>query len=139
MSNYTIDLQWISNMAFKSELNGHEIKLDVEEQHGGKNLGPRPKPLLMAALGGCTGMDVVALLKKMRIEISWFNIRIEAEVTEEHPKQFIKFHLIYEFKGKDLSIEQLKKAVDLSQERYCGISATLKKAVAITYEIKILE
>jgi len=138
MATQIIDLQWISNMAFKAEINGHEIILDTEENAGGQNLGPKPKPLLMTALGGCTGMDVVSILKKMKIEPSYFNIRIEAEVTEEHPKQFISFHLIYEFKGKDLSFEQLKKAVDLSQEKYCGISATLKKAVPITYEINIL-
>jgi len=138
MATQIIDLQWISNLAFKADLDGHEIMLDVAEHVGGQNLGPRPKPLLMTALGGCTGMDVVSILKKMKIVPSYFNIRIEAEVTEEHPKQFSRFHLIYEFRGKDLPFDQLKKAVDLSQEKYCGISATLKKAVPITYEIRII-
>jgi len=139
MAKQMIDLQWISNMAFNANLNGHEIVLDAEEAAGGHNLGPRPKSLLLAALGGCTGMDVVSILKKMKIELVWFNIRIEGEVTEEHPKQFTQFHLIYEFKGKDLPFDQLKRAVDLSQEKYCGISATLRKAAGITYEIRILE
>jgi len=138
MTKQTVDLQWISNMAFKANINGHEIILDTEENTGGHDLGPKPKPVLMTALGGCTGMDVVSILKKMKIEPDYFNIRIEAEVTDEHPKQFIKIHLIYEFKGKELPPDQLKKAVELSQEKYCGISATLKKAIPVTYEINIL-
>jgi len=138
MTKQTVDLQWISNIAFKANINGHEIILDTEENTGGHDLGPKPKPVLMTALGGCTGMDVVSILKKMKIEPDYFNIRIEAEVTDEHPKQFIKIHLIYEFKGKELPPDQLKKAVELSQEKYCGISATLKKAIPVTYEINIL-
>ncbi|MEI6455896.1 MAG: OsmC family protein, partial [bacterium] len=88
---------------------------------------------------GCTGMDVVAILKKMRIIPEYFNIRVEGDVTEDHPKQYTRIHLIYEFRGKDLQPEQLQKAVDLSQEKYCGISATLRKAVEISSEIRIIE
>ena len=139
MTNLSVDVQWTSKMAFKTNVNGHEIILDADEQVGGSDLGPRPKPLLMVALAGCTGMDVISLLRKMRVEVDYFNVKAEGELTEEHPKHFAKIHLIYEFKGKDLPMESLEKAVSLSQEKYCGVSETLKKAVELSYEIKILD
>jgi putative redox protein len=139
MTTISADVQWNSEMAFKAMVNGHELMLDLDEDAGGQNLGPRPKPLLLVSLGGCTGMDVISILKKMRIEPDYFNVRLDGEVTEEHPKHFTKIHLIYEFRGKDLPLDKLQKAVDLSKERYCGISYTLQKAVELTSEIKILE
>jgi len=139
MTTLSADVQWNSEMAFTAMVNGHELMLDLDEDAGGKNLGPRPKPLLLVSLGGCTGMDVISILKKMRIEPDYFNVRIEGEVTEEHPKHFTKIHLIYEFRGKDLPIDKLQKAIDLSKERYCGISYTLQQVVELTSEIKILE
>ena len=139
MTTLTADVQWNSEMAFKAKVNGHELMLDLDEDTGGKNLGPRPKPLLLVSLGGCTGMDVISILKKMRGEPEYFNVRLEGEVTEEHPKHFTKIHLIFEFRGKDLPMDKLQKAIDLSKERYCGISYTLQQAVELTSEIKILD
>jgi putative redox protein len=139
MTTLIADVQWNSEMAFKAMINGHEFMLDLDTDAGGKNSGPRPKPLLLASLGGCTAMDVISILKKMRVDPDFFNVRVEGEVTEEHPKHFIKIHLIYEFKGKDLPLDKLQKAIDLSQERYCGISYTLRQAVELTSEIKILD
>jgi putative redox protein len=139
MTTHSADIQWHSEMAFKAMVNGHELMLDLDEDAGGKDQGPRPKPLLLASLGGCTGMDVISILRKMRVEPEYFNIKVTGEVTEEHPKHYTKIHLIYEFRGKDLPVDKLQKAIDLSQERYCGISYTVKQAVEITSEIKILE
>lgn len=138
MAKQEIKINWLENMAFKAEVGGHEIMLDAAEAVGGENRGPRPKPLLMVALAGCTGMDVVSILKKMRVEVDDFNVRIEGDISEEHPKQFTQMHVIYEFKGKDLPMDKLKKAVNLSEERYCGVSAMFRKAIQLTSEIKIL-
>ena len=110
-------------MAFEADVYGHKIMLDASEAGGGENRGPRPKPLLLAALAGCTGMDVVSILKKMRVEVEAFNVVVEGDLTEEHPKQYAKMHIIYEFKGKDLPMDKLEKAINLSEERYCGVSA----------------
>lgn len=137
MAKQEVKVNWLENMAFKAEVSGHEIMLDAAEAVGGENRGPRPKPLLMVALAGCTGMDVVSILKKMRVEVDDFNVRIESDVSEEHPKQYTQMHVIYEFKGKGLPMEKLQKAVSLSEERYCGVSAMFKKAIEITSEIKI--
>jgi putative redox protein len=138
MTTQSIDIKWATNMAFKANINGHELMLDLEETAGGTNLGPKPKPLLLVALGGCTAMDVISILKKMRIEPEYFNIKVDGEVTEEHPKHFTKIKIIYEFRGKDLPLDKLQKAIDLSQEHYCGVSETLRKSVEITSEIRIL-
>ena len=139
MTKEKIKVNWQKNLSFLAEVNNHKIVLDASEQVGGENKGPRPKPLLMAALAGCTGMDVVSILKKMRVELDDFNVYVEGDITEEHPKQFTSMHIVYEFKGKNLPEEKLQKAVDLSDERYCGVSAMFKKAIEVTHEIKILE
>lgn len=139
MAKEQVKISWKDKMAFSAEVNGHEIMLDAAEKVGGENRGPRPKPLMLAALAGCTGMDVVSILKKMRVEVEDFNVSVEGDLTEEHPKQFSKMHVIYEFKGKDLPMDKLKKAVSLSEERYCGVSATYRQAMEITSEIKVSE
>jgi putative redox protein len=139
MAKQQVKVNWLENMAFKADVNGHEIILDAAEQVGGEDRGPRPKPLMLTALAGCTGMDVVSILRKMRVELEDFNVIVEGDLTDEHPKQFFKMNVIYEFKGKDLPLEKLKKAVSLSEERYCGVSALYKKAIEVTSEIKIIE
>ena len=106
MTTQSIDIKWATNMSFKANINGHELMLDLEESAGGTNLGPKPKPLLLVALGGCTAMDVISILKKMRIEPEYFNVKVDGEVTEEHPKHFTKIKLIYEFRGKNLPLEK---------------------------------
>jgi len=133
-----IQVKWSGNMAFEASVDGHAIMLDSKEEHGGQNKGPRPKPLMMVALAGCTSMDVISILRKMQVEPDYFNIIVEGELTEEHPKQYTSMHIVYEFKGKNLPPEKLKRAVELSQEKYCGVSATLKKVLDLTYEIRIL-
>lgn len=138
MATEQVRINWLENMAFEAEVNGHKIIIDAAETVGGENRGPRPKPLMLVALAGCTGMDVVSILKKMRVEVENFNVVVEGDLTEEHPKQFSQMHIIYEFKGNDLPIDKLEKAVNLSEGRYCGVSAMYKKAIGITTEIRIL-
>ncbi len=139
MEKVTIHADWQSGMMFETELNGHKLIMDAAESNGGTNKGPRPKPLMLAALAGCTGMDVVSILQKMRVEVSKFRIWIEALQTEEHPKHYAEIKIIYEFTGKDLPMDKLEKAVNLSEERYCGVNAVYKKAMKVTYEIRVNE
>jgi len=120
-------------------VNGFKIMIDADEAVGGTNLGPRPKPLTLVSLAGCTGMDVISILKKMRIEPEYFNVGVEGELTEEHPKYYHKIHIIFEMKGSNLDIEKVEKAVNLSRERYCGVSALLGFGAKITHEIRILD
>jgi len=134
----TVDTAWQGNMKFDAVVNGHHVIMDALPVGGGNDEGARPKELMLASLAGCTGMDVISILKKMRVEPEYFNVRVEAEMTEEHPKHYTAMHIIYEFKGEGLEIEKLQKAVDLSQERYCGVSFVYRKAMEITHEIVIL-
>ena len=129
---------WQSEMSFDADLDGHHIIMDAASEFGGEEKGPRPKELLLAALGGCTGMDVVSLLKKMRVEHEGFKITAKAEASTEHPKIYTNIHLVYEFKGRNLPEDKIRKAVDLSQERYCSVSAMLRQAAKLTYEIQIV-
>jgi putative redox protein len=136
---HIVDTAWQGNMKFDAVVSGHHIVMDALPVGGGNDEGARPKELMLASLAGCTGMDVISILKKMRIEPEYFNVRVEAEMTEEHPKHYTAMHIIYEFKGEGLEIDKLQKAVDLSQERYCGVSFAYRKAMEITSEIIILQ
>jgi putative redox protein len=133
----SLNVNWKKGMSFESEINGHKIIIDADESVGGGDKGPRPKALMLMSLAGCTGMDVVSILKKMRVELDDFAIEVEANLTEEHPKQYDAMNVIYKFWGKDLPIDKIEKAVNLSDERYCGVSAVYKKAIEMTHEIKI--
>ena len=134
-----VTTKWLDNMAFESEADGHKIILDANPEMGGEDLGPRPKPLMLVALGGCSGMDVISILKKMRVVPDKFNVQVEGELTEEDPKHFYKIHVIYEFTGKDLPMDKLKKAVELSEEKYCGVGAVYTKTMELTSEIKVID
>ena len=135
----TIDVTWNDNMKFSAELDGHEIVIDAAEDNDGHNEGPRPKALMMVALAGCTGMDVVSILKKMQVNLTYFNLKVEGDIRDEHPKKFEAIKVIYEFKGKDLDFNKLEKAVNLSVDKYCGVNANYRDAMKMSYEIKILE
>lgn len=132
-----IDTQWKGNMMFEVDIDGHKLVMDALPESGGEDKGFRPKKLMMAALAGCTGMDVVSLLKKMRVNVEAFSVEIEGSLTEEHPKHYDKMHIIYKFKGGNLDLEKITKAIEMSQDKYCGVSASYKKAMEVTYEIKI--
>ncbi|MCD6332122.1 MAG: OsmC family protein [Bacteroidales bacterium] len=138
MGKETIDVAWNDKMSFKTVLNGHELIIDAEDQVGGEDRGPRPKPLMLVSLAGCTGMDVVSILQKMRVTFDDFHVKIESELTDEHPKYYNKIHVIYEFTGRDLPMDKIKKAVSLSEDRYCGVSAVYKKAIQLTSEIRVI-
>ena len=93
----------------------------------------------MPALAGCTGLDVISILNKMRVALDGFDLEVSASVTDQHPKVFDKIHLIYRFRGKELERSKLERAVELSQKTYCGVTAMLGKTAAITYEIEVSE
>lgn len=127
----------INEMHFKGELDGFYFDLDADVQFGGKNKGARPKGLLLTALAGCTAMDVISILRKMKSEPEVFYVETEGELTETHPKTFSSIIITYYFKGANITEEKAKKAITLSLENYCGVSAMLSKACKIDYKIII--
>jgi Predicted redox protein, regulator of disulfide bond formation len=116
----------------------HAIVLDSKKEVGGFESANSPMELLSIALIGCTAMDVISILNKMRENVTDFRVFFEGIRADEHPKVFTHIKLIYQFKGKDLKYENLEKAVKLSYEKYCSVSNMLKKAVNIEYEIKMI-
>jgi len=139
MAQQKINCTWKKGMAFESEISGHRLIMDAVPTVGGNDEGPRPKPLVLASLAGCTGMDVVSILRKMQQPFTYFNIEVDADSTEDHPKTYNAMKIIYEFKESDgLDPKKVEKAVQLSQERYCGVSALLKRAIPIDYEIRYI-
>ena len=139
MSKDKLELKWIDKMGFETEMNGHKIVIDAKPGVGGEDRGPQPKPFMLLALGGCTAMDVRSILTKMRVALDNFTVSVDGELTEEHPKHYYKMHVTYEFWGTDLPLAKIKKAVNLSEERYCGVSAVYMKAMEITSEIILHE
>lgn len=134
---HTVNVSWLKDMAFEADVEGHKIYVDAKPESGGNNTGPTPKPLMLVALAGCTGMDVVSILKKMRVEYESFDIEVQGETIDDFPKNYKEMKLIYKFKGKDLPKDKIEKAVNLSQDKYCGVSASYKKALELNYEIVI--
>ena len=132
-----IECNWLGDMAFETAVDNHKIVMDAGVAAGGKDRGPRPKALLLVAQAGCTGMDVVAILAKMRVKFESFRIVVEGDMTEEHPRYYKSICIKYIFSGENLDMKKINKAVDLSLKRYCGVTAQLKTGVPVTSEIII--
>lgn len=128
-------VKWLENMAFEAELDGHKFVMDANEKVGGQDKGPRPKAYLLTALCGCSGMDIVSILKKMHVTGYSFEMQADADMTEDHPKVYSKIYFNFYFEGDNLPLEKIKKAINLSQERYCGVAAMLKQVAPI--EVKL--
>lgn len=136
---HSIKTIWKDNNIFETDVDGHNVVIDLAEDAGGNDAGPRPKKLLLVAAAGCTGLDVVEILKKMHIDIKGFNVQIESGMTDEYPKQYTDLKVVYEFEGKDLPKDKLERACQLSFDKYCGVLAMYKKAVPVSYEVKITD
>lgn len=135
MSKINLTSIRVGNMAFATNINGHAVITDADESNGGNNLGPRPKSLLLSALVGCMGYDVSIILNKMKIIVDEIQVYIEADSKDEDPKTYNYINLIWKFKGKDLPLKKLQEAIDLSHDKYCGVSAMLEKATPINISV----
>lgn len=135
MAHHEIETQWMGKMQFNSLVNGHTITMDAPERIGGEDNGPIPKPFVLTALSGCTGMDIVAILRKAQKEIRELNIKVTGELSKQQPIEYISMHVIYDFIGEDASADAALNAVIDSQEKYCGVSHMLKKAIPITWVV----
>jgi len=132
-------VRWVREMQFTgTEEAGTSITMDARPEHGGVGAGPSPMETVLLALGGCTGMDVISVLNKMRALLDRLEIRITAERAEEHPKVFTRIGLEYVFTGATLRPDQVARAVELSQTRYCSVSAMLRWGAELTYSWRIV-
>ena len=136
----TARVKWVENLKFIGDApSGHTIALDGPKEAGGDDSAVRPGELTLVALGGCTGIDVVTILKKMRVDFDSFEVVVDAEPASEHPKVWVKIHIKYIFKGKNIDEAKVKKAITLSEEKYCSVSGMLRKSAEMTYDYEIIE
>ncbi|HLF62156.1 MAG TPA: OsmC family protein [Saprospiraceae bacterium] len=136
MAEYHISADWVKNIAFDAHIDEHTVRMDSRAPEG-TNTGPSPKRMVLAALIVCTGMDVVSLLNKMRVSYIKFSVEGKAPITPEHPKTFERVDLKYIITGSNVDRSKVEKAVELSQERYCGVSAMIRKHCPIEWEVEI--
>ncbi len=131
-------VKWVDNMMMVGEsASGHAVVMDGPEQVGGKNLGIRPMEMLLLGMGGCTTIDVLSMLKKMREDVRNCRAEISAERADDHPKVFTKIHIHFVVKGNNLDEKKVDKAVGLSAEKYCSASIMLGKTATVTHDFEI--
>ena len=135
-----ISVNWVDGllMVGKSD-SGHTITMDGPPESGGENLGVRPMEMLLLGVAGCTMIDVVTTLKKMRQELSHLETKINAERATDHPKVFTDIHIQFVVKGKDLDPKKVDKAITLSAEKYCSASIMLGETATITHDFEVVE
>lgn len=130
-------LTWIQGMKFEAQNRGHLTHFDVSVEQGGSDSAPTPKEVLLNAMCACSGMDVVSIAKKMRLELSSFHMEAFADKTRTIPSYFASVHMKYFIEGKDLENEKVIKLVAFSMTKYCGVSYMVSKASPITYDITL--
>ena len=135
MANNTVTTVWKENMVFESDNpSGETLFMDAPDD-GIENKGLRPKALMLSSLAGCSGLDVVSLLKKMRAEVNDFKMVVHGELTEEHPRYYHKVVVEYHFYGSDLQEDKINKAVKLSVDQYCGVMEMFRQFAKVTTEV----
>ncbi len=133
-----VSLQWQGEMAFLAETaSGHRVAVDAAPEVGGADRGPRPMELVLVALGGCTGLDVVSVLRKMRQPLAELILEIEGRRAPEHPKVYTEIAVRYRLKGEGLDPEKVARAVRLSAERYCSVGNMLNRVARLRYEYEV--
>lgn len=138
MVQATVNL--VDGMQFDgSTESGHIIRMDADEPSGGKNAGCRPMELLLVGFGGCTGMDVISILRKKRQDVTGLQLNVRGDKSEDYPKIFKAVHIEYVVSGRGIESEAVERAITLSLDKYCSVGATLAKAGTITHSHRIVE
>lgn len=133
---HKVSTRWNGKMHFESSVNDHIIHFDKLEIHGGENKGPRPKPLILSAIGGCTGMEIIAILDKMRLKIERLEIDVVGELNDGQPKIYKSVHIIFKVKCQNEEKLKVERAISLATEKYCGVVAMVKHFAEVTSEIQ---
>lgn len=134
--SHKITTQWKGNMLFESDNpSGHNISMDTSEENGGTNKGLRPKAMMLSSLAGCSGLDVVSILDKMKVGVDDFKMDVEGQLTDEHPKYYHTVTIDYHFHGSNLDEGKITKAVNLSVDKYCGVMEMFRKFAEVKTNI----
>ncbi|MBI4682420.1 MAG: OsmC family protein [Nitrospirae bacterium] len=133
-------IKFVENMQFVGTADsGHAVVMDAPPSAGGNNIGSKPSELLLMAFGGCSGMDVISILRKKKQDVTNFEINVNGETPESHPRSFTDIHIEYIVTGRNVSEEAVKRAIELSLGNYCMVGNTIGKAAKITHSYKIVQ
>lgn len=134
--NHVVTTYWKKDLLFESDNpSGHRVLMDTAVENGGTNQGLSPKAMMLSSLAGCSGLDVISILHKMKVVPTDFKIEVTGELTEEHPKYYHSVHVVYHFYGENLDPSKIEKAVNLSIEKYCGVMEMFRRFAQVTTEI----
>jgi putative redox protein len=136
---YQAIVEWKEGLQFAAESGGQTVQMDSVHEGGEPSLGMSPMRMVLAALGGCTAMDVISLMKKMRQDVTHFSVEVNAERATEHPKVYTSFELVFRVRGHNIDRASVERAVSLSEEKYCSVGGMLKKAAPIITRVEIEE
>lgn len=131
---YVKDLQFIGDAE-----SGHALIMDGDRSAGGTDTGPRPMEILLIAAGGCSGMDVISILKKKKQDVTGLEINVSGKKAETYPKKFTEITLEFIVKGNRIEEPAVKRAIELSMTKYCSVKASLEGAAKIAYSYKIIQ
>ena len=133
-------ITYTSGLQFVAEADsGHAVIMDGEEKFGGRNSGARPMELLLMGIGGCSGMDIVSILKKKKERLTGLDIHVSGTMAEEYPHKYTQIDIEYVVRGRGLSDAAVKRAIQLSMDKYCSVKATLEGVAKIGFSYKIVE
>lgn len=129
-----ITAKWLHKLDFEGHTSSHQVPMSGI---GSSDLGPTPMEIVLMGLGGCTGMDTVAILEKMRVEFDRFEVLVEGDRAEDHPKVFTHLNVVYRIWGEDIPEDKLSRAVELTQEKYCSVLHMLNKTATVDHRYEI--
>lgn len=133
-------IKFVEDMQFIGTADsGHAVIMDAPPSAGGKDTGARPSELLLTGFGGCSGMDVISILRKKKQDVTSFEINVDGTAAENHPRSFTDIHIEYVVSGRDISEESVKRAIELSLDKYCIVGTTIGKGAKITHSYKIIQ
>ena len=132
---HEIEAQWMGRMQFNALVNGHTLVMDAPPRAGGEDQGPIPKPFVLTALSGCTGMDVIALLRKQGKQLQSLNLKVDGQISAQQPIEYTSAHIVYEMNGRQEDEKTALEAVMYSQEKICGVDSMLKKIMPVTWQV----
>lgn len=133
-------IKYVDGMQFVGEADsGHAIVMDGNKEVGGNNTGLRPTELLLIGTGGCSGMDVISILKKKKQDVTGLEIVVNGKKADDHPRRFTEIGIEFIVKGRNISEEAVKRAVQLSMDKYCSVKATLEGSAKVTFTHRIIE
>jgi putative redox protein len=132
---HQISTEWKGNMHFESTVNGHALRFDKLPKHGGDDKGPRPKPVFLASIAGCSGMEIILILEKMHVRIEGLRIEIAGELNDGQPKVYKSVHVIYKVSAQASDQQKIERAINLAVEKYCGIISMVRQFANFTSEV----